>query len=87
MDANKLRVLQSIDYAVSACGVCRHAEIAPGRDWGTCRAKTYEHQKHTDTTRQLSIFRYGRCGDFEAEPNLDNYLDGFAEFLPEEVTS
>lgn len=84
MDRNKLRVLQSIDYAVSACGVCANAQIEPGRDWGTCAVKTYQHEKHSDSTRQLSIYRYGRCDDFTARADLPFVLDKFAEFLPEE---
>lgn len=81
MDADKERTLIEIGYVIDSCGVCLFADIAAGQDWGTCLAHTYQHAKHTDTVRDLSIHRAGRCGDFEAGPDI-LALGAFASFLP-----
>jgi hypothetical protein len=50
--------------------------------WGTCAAKQYEHLKHADSRRQLSIHILGVCKN-GFKPDLDkiNNLDKFQEFF------
>jgi hypothetical protein len=80
MDANKLKVLQGIAYQIApACGRCKHATLGHAVDWGVCRIQTYEHQKHSDKTRYLSIYRYGSCLKFEAISNES--IHTFSEFV------
>lgn len=62
MDNNKLKVLKKINYkSTECCGTCVHARMAKGYDFGTCKKFTYQHEKHSDTVRELSINRYGVC--------------------------
>jgi len=78
MDKNKTIALKQIDYKINkSCGVCSHG-IFLGKSWGMCNKHTYNHQKHTDTVRQLSIHQSGHCNSF-ALGKID--LHGFAEFL------
>lgn len=78
MDANKLALLQDIDYSISrSCGNCIHSQL--NGDWGTCNKFTYRHQKHTDSVRQLSINRYGQCMEHELNPTFN--VEGFTVFV------
>ena len=62
MDANKLMKLQDIGYTIHrCCGLCQHGVFAGKADFGTCALLTYDHLKHTEANRQLSINRYGVC--------------------------
>lgn len=84
MDAEKRRVLIQIGYEIPpSCGMCKHADITPGSDFGTCGLHTYEHEKHTGPARQLSINRHGRCPQFEPEGLKYMALHGFREFVGE----
>lgn len=82
MDATKRRKLIEVEYSIpGSCGTCVHVRGMEGRgDWGTCAKFTYEHEKHTDSKRNLSVYRYGGCPSFEAagDPFL---LGGFIEFF------
>ena len=64
MDANKLKVLEDIDYEIRrVCGNCCHF-ARDGRDkkaFGVCLAHEYKHLKHTDSDRHLSVHRDGHC--------------------------
>lgn len=65
MDENKLIKLKEIEYEVmKTCGMCIHSHIPDTTNWGTCRKYTYEHLKHNNKQRQLSINRYGYCKSF-----------------------
>lgn len=84
MDANKLRVLQDLGYSIHpTCRLCKHSRIAPGRsDWGTCRAISYPHAKHTGPERELSINLNGTCPRWEADQQIVPYVLGsFEGFL------
>lgn len=86
MDTNKLRVLRDLSYRVlPTCGLCRHGEFPVGREWGTCRAHSYRHLKHSaqsgETLRQLSINRSGTCPSFAVDGERLRQLEGFSEFL------
>lgn len=81
MDANKRDVLIAIDYKVTpACGTCQYAELKG--EWGTCGKHKYEHLKHSESERQVSINRYGSCGEYEPA-NIEMRLGAFLEFFTE----
>jgi hypothetical protein len=82
MDPNKRLKLRDIRYEVRpACGVCvhyLHKDTGPGAElWSTCRLHSYDHQKHTEKRRHLSVHATGWCPDFTADTSQ---LGGFEEF-------
>jgi len=85
MDVNKLKTLQELKYRIKkCCGICIHGRFATTCDWfGCCEAKQYQHQKHSDSQRQLSVYRYGSCDDFRINSDIDDMLLGqqWSEFL------
>ncbi len=64
MDANKAAKLAEIGYEIASCGLCQHGQFEGDSLWGTCAKFTYEHLKHTDTTRQVSVHSAGNCPSF-----------------------
>lgn len=87
MDENKRKTLRDIHYRISgACGTCSHGAFSPGNDFGDCTAHTYEHLKQR-ITKDLSVYRYGRCPKHELRAAVVPFIHGFREFLegqPEE---
>ncbi len=86
MDANKLVKLKVIGYTIrKACGNCVHSLFPnPNTDWGTCYKHTYEHLKHSNQKRQLSIHRSGVCADgYKRSPTAtsDLNLGGFSDLV------
>lgn len=82
MDENKLTVLNEIEYQINrSCGLCSHGDFAAGSDWGTCRIHHYEHQKHTDELRNLSIHRSGGCPKWIIDPMQQLNLHKFIALL------
>lgn len=82
MDANKLRVLNSIEYTVhKCCGLCHRAEFPINSEWGLCSLHDYTHQKHTETMRALSINKYGSCDEFEMSEEALDRLGAFERFV------
>lgn len=70
MDDNKLEVLKKVEYAlIKCCGECEFGRFEKNQTFGTCSIKTYQHLKHTGEPRQLSIFLFGYCKDFEQGVN------------------
>lgn len=66
MDANKLLKLHEVGYEVrETCGTCLHAQIDRRNDYGTCGFIQYNHLKHSDSERELSIHRSGHCFHWE----------------------
>jgi len=82
MDANKLAELRRVGFRVRrTCGLCAHGTFGED-EWGTCAVRTYEHLKHSDSKRHLSVHAVGSCPDlFEASPDRVARLGAFAEFL------
>lgn len=79
MDANKLKVLQDIDYTVQkSCMLCVHFV---GYTWGTCDRHEYEHLKHTERLRELTVHASGICKHFEEDHTARPHLGKFAQFL------
>jgi hypothetical protein len=87
MDANKLIALKALPYVIQpVCGLCKHGKF-PNNDWGSCEATKYEHLKHSEATRDISIHRYGSCPNFESDVVRVGMLARFQEFFedPEEL--
>ena len=80
MDSNKLKVLTSVNYKVlNTCGRCKHSNFRPNTRWGKCSIIKYEHQKHSVSSRRLSIHKSGVCDKFEA--SQVEVLGGYEELL------
>lgn len=85
MDKNKLKKLRTINYKISACGLCKHGSFTSGdrESYGTCGINTYNHIKHTGEPRQLSVYWFGHCEDFKKDET--NYRasvqEGWEEFI------
>jgi len=61
MDANKKDKLSEIAYVVRACCLnCSYA-IFRNDDWGLCNKHSYNHLKHNEVGRHLSIVKTGYC--------------------------
>lgn len=83
MDANKLILLNHVDYKVCrCCYFCKHAEpFLAHNNWSTCRKHLYQHLKHTGEMRQMSILKFGVCRDFEFADVYQTGLGAFSQFL------
>lgn len=83
MDANKLKVLQEINYTISpSCETCLHSDLSKD-GWGYCQAHTYQHLKHTGESASLSIHRSGSCPLWAPDENKVAALGlhAFRDFL------
>jgi hypothetical protein len=82
MDPNKLVELRRIGFKIrKTCKMCKHGTFFNGSEWGTCAVRTYEHLKHSDAKRHLSVHFAGSCPDlFELSFQVE-LLGAFAEFL------
>ena len=82
MDQNKLKVLRDEGYQIApSCGFCAHRSFAVGSQWGTCEVSSYDHAKHNEVRRQLSIHRGGWCQRFEIDQREVDMLGGFAQLF------
>lgn len=82
MDANKLKVLQDIDYRIrKCCGNCVFGVFVRSEGFGTCGIQQYEHKKHTGDKRQLSVNRYGYCEKHEISDTYVARIHGFSVFV------
>ena len=71
MDVNKYRKLQEIGYKIHrCCGSCINANHF-NDDWSTCKIHFYSHQKHSESLRELSIFKYGTCSQYSPIKELE----------------
>jgi hypothetical protein len=86
MDANKLKILQDIEYRIHrSCGNCKYRNIS-GFIFGTCKKHKYSHLKHSASNRELSVCVDGICKYHEwmVDGTGDYYkmiLDKFAQFM------
>jgi hypothetical protein len=82
MDKNKQEELRRIGYRIpKTCALCVHG-VFPSNEWGTCAVRTYDHQKHSDAKRQLSIVQTGSCTDlFELDETKAARLGAYREFI------
>lgn len=82
MDANKLTELRRIGYRIpKTCGLCRHGIFVGVHPFGGCAVRSYDHMKHTESKRRLSIFRGGSCNLFETGDQAASILGTYFEFL------
>ena len=82
MDKNKLAELKRIGYRIpKTCGLCKHGVFVGVNNFGGCAIQTYEHLKHSEAKRQLSIFRGGSCSLFEESDQAPTILNAYHEFL------
>ena len=83
MDKNKLQVLRDISYQIkSTCGTCTFGRFdGKSISWGTCDKYEYEHLKHTNSVRELSIYIHGYCGEYVDSGHELSILSHFTEFL------
>lgn len=82
MDKNKLTELRRINYTIpKTCGLCKHGVFVGMNEWGGCAIQTYDHLKHTEARRQLSIFKGGSCSLFEEADRVSDVLGAYHEFL------
>jgi hypothetical protein len=80
MDENKRQKLAKIEYRIfKCCALCRYSKF-PNNEWGTCSLHNYEHLKHSDAKRQLSVVKYGGCPQYIEDPAKVATLDRFNEF-------
>lgn len=69
MDANKRKVLQEIGYQIRpSCETCVHSDLSED-GWGYCGAHEYQHLKHSEETRFLSVHRLGWCAEWKVDAN------------------
>jgi hypothetical protein len=67
MDANKLETLRGIGYKIRrTCGNCAFGRFVEGSDFGLCMIQRYQHLKHTEGDRNLSVNKYGVCPKYTA---------------------
>jgi hypothetical protein len=79
MDDNKVEKYHEIDYTIlKVCGTCIHARFKPRNVWGTCSKYAYDHMKHTDSHRQLSIYKFGTCPSAEVDNAIRDALGKYA---------
>jgi len=65
MDANKLEVLRRMPYKINkVCGLCAHSEFVSESAWGGCQKHLYDHLKHKEPAKPLSIHMFGTCPAF-----------------------
>ena len=87
MDENKKKKLEEIGFQVrECCATCKHSSFSRAEQglsggFGVCEIQTYDHLKHTDNPRQLSINIAGWCPLFELDPSMPAQLHGFFEFM------
>ncbi len=78
MDINKLEILKKIGYkVVGCCGLCEYGMFNIGPVFGVCRKYKYDHLKHNDKNRDLSICKYGICNN----PGKMVYMGEINNFL------
>lgn len=63
MDKNKLKKLIDYGYTIRPCCAFCEYGFFPHNDFGDCIKKSYDHEKHTESKRYLSINKFGSCDD------------------------
>lgn len=82
MDINKLTKLRELHYQIlPTCGMCKHSSFRRDSDFGTCNQYTYQHLKHSDSKRQLSIYRAGHCDGWMRNEDELLPLNTWKEFI------
>ncbi len=63
------------------CGLCQHSSFPSGDGWGTCDVHVYEHEKHSDKKRHLSVHEHGSCASFVMSEKEAELLGPYLEFV------
>jgi len=62
MDKNKKEKLLDVEYVVRRCCLnCCYSLFKNNDDWGLCTKFSYNHLKHSESGRHLSIVKSGYC--------------------------
>jgi hypothetical protein len=81
MDPNKADALDEIDYRiVPCCWMCCFGHFEEGKEWGECYSHQYDHTKHTEKPRNISIHRSGKCRDYQASSVPLNKLGAYRRY-------
>ena len=81
MDANKEKKLHDIGFRIlQTCALCEHG-CFPNDDWGTCSKHSYEHLKHSESSRDLSVHKNGSCNDFSVNEKEITKLKRYLQFI------
>jgi hypothetical protein len=83
MDKNKLEKLRSIGYTIApCCYLCKHSHFPNAHtEWGTCTRHEFVFLPLSGTTRQMTVIKYGKCGEFETADGIGDGLGKYAEFF------
>lgn len=83
MDENKRLKLVEIGYEIRpTCNTCIYGRFDNLYEiFGTCKKYSYEHLKHSDKKRELSVFKAGSCPEHEMDPGTEAAMHGFKEFM------
>lgn len=82
MDANKLQKYHEVVYGIQrSCQLCKFASFRQQSNWGQCVKHTYDHLKHSDSNRHLSIYRSGVCADFEKGVEMDIIPEAYRKLV------
>jgi hypothetical protein len=80
MDANKLDKLRAINYQIHpTCGSCVAGSFRVNSEFGLCTVHGYEHQKHSQSDRSLSVHVHGSCESWVGS----GPAGGWEEFMQE----
>lgn len=76
MDENKRLKLVELCYAIAnTCSSCMHSRFSNEKTpFGDCGVQTYDHLKHSDSKRPLSIHRDGSCDKYKRSPSSELVL-------------
>jgi hypothetical protein len=81
MDENKFNKLKEINYKINkCCYLCKHCNNKNNL-FSTCKLFKYEHLKHSDSYRELSISILGICDNFEYDIINDINLHKFKDLI------
>lgn len=84
MDANKLQKLREVGYVViDCCAVCESGQFqgGPAQRWGTCAVHQYEHLKHSENPRQMSVCAFGFCPQFKLSETQKALMGSWTQFM------
>lgn len=86
MDENKLNKLREMGFHIrESCMTCKNSGIGRGKIFGVCKKFEYDHLKHNENPRNVSITILGKCDYHERdETKIYEHFDIFSEKLEEE---
>ena len=80
-DKNKMQALRDAGFCVlQTCSLCGYF-IKGANGWGTCKAISYQHLKHTGDIRFASVPNQGHCNRFVEFASEVGKLGAHQEFF------